>query len=111
MEKDIKPKKIEKIEPDLLKIIWSDGLETKIELSILRDNCPCAQCTTGEKGKSRLAQFVENSLKEQRNKLMEIKTIGNYAILPVWGDGHDIGIYRWEHLREICVVNNIIKNL
>lgn len=109
MKQEIKPKKIEKIEQDLLKIIWSDGLETQIELSVLRDNCPCAQCTTGDKGKSRLAQFVENSLKEQRNKLLEIKVIGNYAILPVWGDGHDIGIYRWEHLRELCVVNNKLK--
>ena len=104
---EFKPKKISRPDSTKLSILWNDGLETTIDLSVLRDNCPCAQCTTGDKGKSKLNIWVENSLKDLRNKLLELKPVGNYAVRPVWGDGHEIGIYRWEHLREISEINLI----
>ncbi|MFC2130350.1 DUF971 domain-containing protein [Bacteroidota bacterium] len=107
---ELKPKKITRPEPKLLSIIWNDGLETVIELKRLRDNCPCAQCTTGDKGKSKFDEWVESSLKDEKYKLQEIKLIGNYALRPVWADGHDVGLYRWEHLREVCEKNNISKS-
>jgi DUF971 family protein len=34
--------------------------------------------------------------------LKTINKVGNYAINPVWEDGHDTGIYDWEYLREIA---------
>jgi DUF971 family protein len=34
--------------------------------------------------------------------LQKIIPMGAYAILLVWEDGHDSGIYRWEYLRDLC---------
>ena len=96
-----KPKKITRPAPAQLKILWDDGLETTIRLDKLRENCPCASCTS-DKPMSGLQKMVENSLKEKRNDLQRLETVGNYALRPVWGDGHDIGIYRFEHIRKIC---------
>jgi DUF971 family protein len=33
--------------------------------------------------------------------ITEIKPIGNYAIAPVFSDGHDSGIYTWELLYKL----------
>lgn len=104
---ELKPKKISRPDSTKLSILWNDGLESTLVLSVLRDNCPCAQCTTGDKGKSKLNKLVENSLREFKYNLKELKPVGNYAVKPVWGDGHEIGIYRWEHLRQLCENNSI----
>ena len=31
-----------------------------------------------------------------------VSGVGSYAIKICWGDGHDLGIYSWEHLRRLC---------
>jgi DUF971 family protein len=33
--------------------------------------------------------------------LKKIDVIGNYAIQPLWGDGHNTGLYGWDYLRQI----------
>jgi len=99
---EIKALKINRLEDDKLSFKWSDGTESFITLKTLRDNCPCAQCTSGDKGKSRMEQWVQNSLMEHRYTLNELKTVGNYAFRPIWGDGHDIGIYRWDTIYDLC---------
>jgi DUF971 family protein len=30
---------------------------------------------------------------------------GNYALKITWNDRHDTGLYTWEHLRELCDLN------
>jgi hypothetical protein len=37
-----------------------------------------------------------------RYELTGAETIGAYAMKFSWGDGHDQGIYTWEHLRGLC---------
>ena len=34
--------------------------------------------------------------------IMELEPVGNYAIRINWSDGHNTGIYSYEHLRAIC---------
>ena len=42
-------------------------------------------------------------LKPARDYTMnELNPVGNYALQPVWNDGHDSGIYTWEYLRHLC---------
>lgn len=31
-----------------------------------------------------------------------IHPVGQYAIQPVWDDGHSTGIYSWEYLFHLC---------
>jgi DUF971 family protein len=34
--------------------------------------------------------------------MLAAEPVGNYAIRINWSDGHNTGIYSWEHLRRIC---------
>ena len=35
-------------------------------------------------------------------QIESIHQVGNYAIQPVWDDGHSTGIYTWEYLYHLC---------
>ncbi|MBL8235702.1 MAG: DUF971 domain-containing protein, partial [Bryobacterales bacterium] len=35
-------------------------------------------------------------------KMADVEPVGNYAIRIVWNDGHNTGIYSFEHFRRIC---------
>ena len=100
------PIKISRPEPHLLQIDWSDGASGVIKLSLFRDQCPCAGCKEDRKKAAPEPKFNLKSLnimKPGKYELKELKQVGNYAIAAVWGDGHDVGIYPYEYLRELTV--------
>ena len=35
-------------------------------------------------------------------KMTGVEPVGNYAIRIDWNDGHNAGIYSYEHFRRIC---------
>jgi DUF971 family protein len=35
-------------------------------------------------------------------KILNVEQVGHYAIKIDWSDGHNTGIYSFEHLRKIC---------
>jgi DUF971 family protein len=35
-------------------------------------------------------------------KMLHVEQVGHYAIKIDWSDGHNTGIYSFEHLRKIC---------
>ncbi len=35
-------------------------------------------------------------------KMLDVEPVGNYAIRINWSDGHNTGIYSYEHFRRIC---------
>ncbi len=91
-------------------IRWSDGSSARLPNELLRRNCPCATCRE-EQGtlehakplspkKPRLLNVVKATLDESL-ALAEIWAVGNYAVGLRWGDGHDTGIYSFEHLRSL----------
>jgi DUF971 family protein len=83
-----------------LHISWSDGHESLHGYEPLRKACPCAWCA-GEGGyPGNLTS--DTVLSEQETTLYELKLVGRYGLSPVWGDGHNTGIYTYERLREIC---------
>ncbi len=84
-----------------LSMWWSDGVQTTISIKRLRDECPCAGC----KGESVLFEsYAPVKLPIARPGMYDLKkidVIGNYAIQPLWGDGHNTGLYGWDYLRQI----------
>ncbi|GIK27592.1 MAG: DUF971 domain-containing protein [Chloroflexi bacterium] len=87
-----------------LRISWPDGRECVYPLSHLREACPCVECRGGH---SRMGREYDpdNILKLVPKRSYQIKSIelvGNYALQPIWDDGHSSGIYAWEYLRRIC---------
>lgn len=80
---------------DQVRIVWSDGVETKYSLSGLRGWCPCAQC----QGHSGEVRFVHA---EQSPELTGFEGVGRYAVRFLWADGHSTGMYSYPWLREIA---------
>jgi len=35
-------------------------------------------------------------------KMLEAEAVGSYAIRISWSDGHNTGIYSFDHFRRIC---------
>ncbi len=87
-----------------VKIDWKDGHASDYPLQYLRDQCPCAQCT-GAHGTPSLAEVRKANpfqMYTAKLKIDSVEPVGQYAIRLNWNDGHNTGIYSYEHLRRIC---------
>jgi len=87
-----------------LEIEWEDGAVCRYPLSHLREACPCVECRGGHENMG-AANLPDNilTLQPMRSYGIEgIEPVGNYAIQPLWDDGHQTGIYTWGYLRRIC---------
>jgi DUF971 family protein len=89
-------------------IEWKDGHVSTYTFPFLRDACPCALCdeersTSGRKpGEApKLAPGALPMFKAAA-KPTSAEPVGKYAIKFQWNDGHDLGLYSWQFLREIC---------
>ena len=93
---------IKQVSKGELQLVWEDGHSGPVELRELRDACPCADCA-GETVLFR-SYVPPNPKKESpgRYELTGAKPVGGYAVRFTWKDGHNLGIYTWEHLRELC---------
>lgn len=89
-------------------IEWSDGHGSHYSFSFLRDACPCALCNeerekSGRKpGEPVPAPAQALPIFKPGVKPTSAEGVGKYAIKFHWNDGHDLGIYSWRILREIC---------
>ena len=89
-------------------IEWKDGHRSSYSFKWLRDACPCALCDE-ERGKSgrepgeapKLAPGTLPMFKPPA-KPLQAEAVGKYAIRFQWNDGHELGIYSWDFLREYC---------
>ncbi len=95
---DVTPLKLEQDGPDGLLIAWPDGHESRYPVRYLRLRCRCAHCIEELTGRPLL---VEDEIPEDVRPL-RISPVGRYAIAISWSDGHDSGIYTFEHLRDYC---------
>ena len=88
-----------------IKIDWKDGHHSDYELQFLRDKCPCATCT-GAHGTPPRQPEAPNAnpfqLYKPVLKMLGVEQMGNYAIRINWSDGHNTGIYSYDHFRKIC---------
>jgi DUF971 family protein len=98
----LEPTNIQQIGNELA-IQWNDGVESYLDLQLLRRACPCASCggepdVLGNIIGSRRGgiSYSENSF-----ELAEFQIVGGYAIQPRWGDGHSTGIYSFQYLRRL----------
>ena len=89
-------------------IAWNDGHSSHYSFQFLRDACPCAMCNE-EREKSgrrpgespKLAPGALPMFKATARPV-SAEGVGKYAIKFSWNDGHDLGIYSWKLLRELC---------
>lgn len=95
------PKQIKIKDKNKLHIKWDNESESEIGLVYLRDECPCAVC----KGETVLMKSYRPAKKvssPEMYKIKDISVVGGYAIQITWRDGHNTGIYTYQHLKQLA---------
>jgi DUF971 family protein len=80
---------------DVLEISFDDGSTFKLPCEYLRVYTPSAEAVGHAPGQEIL------QLGKEEVSINEIKPIGNYAICPIFSDGHNSGIYTWDLLYKL----------
>ena len=95
----MKPKDIQLIGTELA-IIWEDGSESYFPSEFLRTYSPSAQ-NIGEKDifGNQYGGDGPKEFKDVTIKSWEFS--GNYAIRPIFSDGHGSGLFSWEYLKDL----------
>lgn len=78
-------------------VTWSDGTTSSVSGRRLRQYCPCAGCVEEWSGKR---TFEVDTIPEGM-KVIEVQSVGNYALSFTFGDAHNTGIYQWEYLKDL----------
>lgn len=76
----------------VLEISFSDGAAFRIPFELLRVYSPSAEV----KGHGPGQEVVQTG--KRQVELVALEPVGNYAVQPVFSDGHDSGIYAWDYL-------------
>jgi DUF971 family protein len=76
----------------ILEVAFSDGAEFKIPFELMRVYSPSAEVQGHGPG-----QEVLQTGKRDVD-VVELEPIGNYAVKPVFSDGHESGIFSWDYL-------------
>jgi DUF971 family protein len=91
-----------------VEIEWKDGHRSVFSFAFLREACPCALCDD-ERGKSgrkpgEVAKLAPGSLPMFKPvvKALAAEEVGKYALKFSFSDKHDLGIFSWFYLREVC---------
>ena len=84
-------------DPRTLSILCEDGHRDDLDLRELRLACHCAICIEEMTGRKLLdPKTVKADISPK-----QIHSVGNYAILFDWNDGHNSGIYSFKDLRAL----------
>ena len=95
----MQPNKISIKEKQFLNIVWDNGSFSEIKLSKLRKECPCATCISEKEknGSKYIPLFSNNEIEVEK-----IEMVGHYAVGIKWKDGHNTGIYEFNHLLKLA---------
>jgi DUF971 family protein len=85
-----------------LAIKWDDGAESFIPLERLRRACPCASCKGEVDVLGRLHKGPDAVLVAAAFELVGLATVGAYGLQPRWADGHQSGIFSFDHVRAVA---------
>lgn len=81
---------------DSLLIEFSDGQEFSLPAEFLRVHSPSAEVRGHGEGNETL-QFGKRDI-----RITGLEQAGNYALLILFSDGHDSGIFSWDYLRHLA---------
>jgi DUF971 family protein len=87
---------------DELAVKWEDGSESYIRCETLRRYCPCAGCKGEMDVMGNLYKGPDIPLSANAFQLREVRSVGGYAIQPIWADGHASGIFSYDYLKRVA---------
>ncbi|WP_411884021.1 gamma-butyrobetaine hydroxylase-like domain-containing protein [Polaromonas sp. YR568] len=79
----------------VLEIAFSDGAEFRIPFELMRIYSPSAEVQGHGPGQ----EVLQTGKREV--DVVELESIGNYAVKPVFSDGHQSGIFSWDYLYRL----------
>ena len=78
----------------ILEVTWGNAAPARILLYALRCACQCAACVDEHTG----AKTLDDATVPADVSVTDMQLVGNYAVRFTFTDGHDTGIYSWDHL-------------
>ena len=79
----------------VLEVGFSDGATFRIPFELMRIYSPSAEVQGHGPGQ----EILQTGKREV--ELVDLKPVGNYAVQPVFSDGHDTGIFSWDLLYDL----------
>jgi len=76
----------------ILEIAFSDGAAFNLPFELMRVYSPSAEVQGHGPGQ----EVLQTGKREVT--VIELEPIGNYAVKPVFSDGHEFGIFSWDYL-------------
>ena len=83
-----------------LEVSFSDGAAFSIPFELMRVYSPSAEVQGHGPGQEVLQTGKQNVL------VTDLSLIGNYAVKPVFDDGHDTGLFTWQYLYKLGAEQN-----
>ena len=79
-------------------IKWDEGHEGVYPARMLRLACPCAACREEMTDRP----LLDTASVPEDVDGVQVHLVGQYGIRIDWSDGHNTGIYTYEHLLMLC---------
>ena len=79
-----------------IELAFDNGERFELTFEFLRVFTPSAEARGHGVGQETL------QVGKQDVDILRIEPVGNYAIKPVFSDGHDSGLYSWDVLHTLC---------
>ena len=81
----------------IIELAFEDGGRFELTYEFLRVFTPSAEARGHGVGQETL------QVGKRDVEILGIEPVGNYAIKPVFSDGHDTGLYSWDILHTLCI--------
>jgi DUF971 family protein len=81
----------------ILELAFDNGDRFELTYEFLRVFTPSAEALGHGPGQEKL------QIGKRDVEIVSIEPVGNYAIKPLFSDGHDSGLYSWDVLHTLCV--------
>ncbi|MBC7718823.1 MAG: DUF971 domain-containing protein [Chitinophagaceae bacterium] len=79
----------------LLEVAFSDGAVFNIAFELMRVYSPSAE-VQGHSPDQAVLQTGKRDV-----EVLQLDSVGNYAVKPVFSDGHDTGLFSWDYLYHL----------
>ena len=79
----------------LLEVSFSDGAVFNIAFELMRVYSPAAE-VQGHSPDQAVLQTGKRDV-----EVLQLDSVGNYAVKPVFSDGHDTGLFSWDYLYHL----------
>ena len=81
----------------ILELAFENGERYELSYEFLRVFTPSAEARGHAPGQETL------QVGKRDVEILGIEPVGNYAIKPVFSDGHDSGLFSWDMLHTLCI--------